>query len=125
MTKTIVTLGDLNSSVVYGSTGGYTPSGKDCATWSCNDLRTITATAGEIMVLLSKSKDMEIHLIGTLLSKRKNCLRILDQTKDFPCLDEAIQCLDDTGILNLMHWEWLGSDRIFLVYGPGYSIKTL
>jgi|GEM_PF-2810865 len=50
MTKINSTRGNLNPSV-NDSTRGYTPSGKDCATWSCNDLRTITATAGEIMVI--------------------------------------------------------------------------
>ncbi len=124
MTETNTTLGNLNPAV-NGSTGGYTPSGKDYATRSCKDLRTITATASEIMALLSKSKDLEIQLIGTLLSSRYNCLTILDQTRDYPCLDEVIRRLDDSGILNLKHWEWLGADRIFLVYGLGYSITTL
>ena len=125
MIDTIVTLGDLNSSVVYGPTGGCLPSGNDCTTPSCKDRRTITATAGEILELLSKSKDMEVQLIGTLSLSRYNCLTILDHTGDFPCLDEVIRRLDDSGILNLKHWEWLGADRIFLVYGPGDVITTL
>ena len=100
-------------------------SGNDCAMWSCNDLRTIIATAGKVLGLLGKSKDMDIQLIGTLSSSQDNYLKILDHTGDFPCLDEVIRRLDDSGILNLKHWEWLGADRVFLVYGPGDAITTL
>ena len=124
MIKTNMTPRNLNPSV-YGPPGGYPPSGKDCVTRSCKDLRTIAATASEILEILSKSEGMEIQLIGTLSSSGYNCLKILDGTGDFPYLDEMIRRLDDSGILDLKHWEWLGTDRVFLVYGLGDSITTL
>ena len=92
---------------------------------SCRDQRTITATAGKFLELLSNCKSMEVQMIGTLSSSGSNHLTILDHTGDFPCLDEAIRCLDSSGILDLKHWERLGPDRIFLVYGPGDSIQPL
>jgi hypothetical protein len=125
MTEIDVTSGDLNSSLVYGPTGGYLPLGKDCAMRSCNDLRTITATAGKVLGLLGKSKDIEIQLIGTLSSSQDNYLKILDHTGDFPCLDEVIRRLDNTEIIDLKHWEWLDQDHVYLVYGPGDGITTL
>jgi hypothetical protein len=67
---------------------------------------------------------MEIQLIGTLSSSQDNYLKILDHTGDFPCLDEAIRRLDNSGILDLKHWE-RGSSGVFLVYGPGDGITTL
>ncbi|MDD3524298.1 MAG: hypothetical protein PHQ41_06340 [Candidatus Cloacimonetes bacterium] len=122
MIDTIATLEDLKSSLVYGSTGGYLPSGKDCTMRSCNDLRTIIATASEVLELMSKSKGMEVQLIGTLSSSRNNCLTILDQTEDFPYLDEVIRRLDNSEIIDLKHWEWLDSDHIFFTYGLGEGI---
>ena len=118
------TAGKLNLAV-YGLTGGYPQSGKDSATRSCKDLRTITATAGEILELMSKSDGMVIQLIGKLSSSGYKCMTIYGRTEDFPCLDEAIRHLDSSGIIDLKHWERIGMDSVFLVYGPGDSITTL
>lgn len=125
MINIIATLGDLKSSLVYGPTGGYLPSGKDCMTRSCNGLSTIIATASEVLELLARSEVMEIQLIGTLSSSRDNCLMILDHTGDFPCLDEVIRRLDNSEIIDLKHWERLDLDHVYLVYGPGDGITTL
>jgi len=125
MIDTIATLGDLKSSLVYDPTEGYLPSGKDCIMRSCNGLRTIIATEGEVLELLAKSEGMEIQLIGTLSSSRDNYLTILDHTVDFPCLDEVIRRLDNSGIIDLKHWERLDPNHVFLVYGPGDRITTL
>ena len=124
MTKTNTTLGNLNPAV-NGPTGGCLPSGNDCTTWFCNDLRTIIATAGKVLELLAKNKDMEIQLIGTLSSSRDNYLTILDHTGDFPCLDEVIRRLDNSEIIDFKHWERLDPNHVFLVYGPGDRITTL
>jgi MtN3 and saliva related transmembrane protein len=118
------TAGKLNLAV-YGSTGGRPPSGNDCETQSCKDIRTITATAGEILEFLSKSESMEIQLIGKLSSSGYKCMTIYGRTEDFPHLDEAIRHLDSSGIIDLKHWERVGTDSVFLVYGPGDSITTL
>jgi MtN3 and saliva related transmembrane protein len=116
--------GKLNIAV-YGSNGGYPQSEEDYATRSCRDLRIITATAGEILELLSKSEGMEIQLIGKLSSSGYKCMTIYGRNEDIPCLDEAIRHLDRSGVIDLKHWERVGTDSVFLVYGPGDSIITL
>ena len=97
--------------------------GNDCAMRSCNDLRTIIATAGKVLGLLAKSKCMEIKVIGTLSSSQDNYMTILDHTGDFPCLDEVIRRLDNLEIIDLKHWE-RGPGDVFLIYGPGEGITT-
>ncbi len=110
---------------VCGSNGDSPQSEKDYATRSCKDLRTITATAGEILELLSKSEGMEIQLIGKLSSSGYKCMTIYGRSEDVPCLDEAIRHLDSSGIIDLKHWERVGTDSVFLVYGPDDNIITL
>jgi MtN3 and saliva related transmembrane protein len=118
------TAGKLNLAV-YGSTRGNPKSEKDYAMRSCRDLRTITATAGEILELLSKSEGMEIQLIGKISSSGYKCMTIYGRNEDIPCLDEAIRHLDSSGIIDLKHWERVGTDSVLLVYGTGDSITTL
>lgn len=74
---------------------------------------------------MSKSKGMKVQLIGMLSSSLDNCLTILDQTEDFPYLEEVIRRLDNSEIIDLKHWEWLDPDHVFLAYGLGEGITTL
>lgn len=111
---------------VYGPTGGYAQS-EDHATSSAAglvSLRTITATAGYILKLLSESKDMEIQLIGDLSSSGPDCMTIVDHSGELPGLDETIRRLDNSEIIELKHWERRGGG-VSLVYGPGDGLKSL
>jgi hypothetical protein len=111
---------------VYGPTGGYTPDG-DHATSAAIDqvsLRTITATAGDILKLISESKDMELLMKGDLSSSGPNCMTVFDHSGELLCLDETIRCLDNSEIIELKHWERFG-DSVFLIYGLGNGIKPV
>jgi len=88
-------------------------------------IRITTATAGEILEILSENKDMELPLIGNLPSSGSDCLTILDHSGEFPCLDEAIRYLENTEIIELKQWKQLAPDRVFLVYGLGDGMKIL
>jgi len=125
MQSRTVTAEDKNPAV-YGPTGGYAQSGDHATSAAAGlvSLRTITATAGHILKLLSESKDMEIQLIGDLSSSGPNCMTIVDHSRELPGLDETIRRLDNSEIIELKHWERCGGG-IFLTYGPGDGLKSL
>ena len=125
MQNRTTTVGDKNPAV-YGLSREYTLSGDHATSGAIGhvSLRTITATAGDILKLLSKSKDMEILLIGDLSSSGSNCMTVFDHTGELPCLDETIRLLDNSEIIDLKHWEQFG-DCVFLIYGLGSGMKTL
>ncbi|NPV61503.1 MAG: hypothetical protein HPY61_02555 [Methanotrichaceae archaeon] len=81
------------------------------------DKQTITATAGELLKLISGSGDMELKLIGNLSSSGSDCLEVLDYSGELLNLDDAIRYLDNSEIIELKEWKYLTQDYIFLVYG--------
>jgi hypothetical protein len=111
---------------VYGLTGGCTPAGDHATSAAIGpaSLRTITATAGDILKLLSESKNMELLLIGDLSSSGPDCMTVFDRSGELPCLDETIRRLDNSEIIELKHWERFG-DCVFLTYGLGDGIETV
>jgi hypothetical protein len=119
------TAGDKNTAV-YGPAGDYAPTGDHATSDAIGrvSLRTITATAGNILKLLSESKDLELLLRGNLSSSDPNCMTVFDHSGELLYLDETIRRLDNSEIIELKHWERFG-DNVFLIYGLGDGIKIL
>jgi len=126
MLKNPTTTRDLNS-VVNDTSGSFAllmEQATSVATGQVS-IRITTATAGEILELLSENKDMELPLIGNLSLSSSDCLTILDYSGELLCLDEAIRYLENAEIIELKQWKQLAPDRVFLVYGLGDGIKML
>ena len=126
MTKDPTTMRDLNP-VVNGPSVSFAPlvgQATSVATGPVS-LRTTTATAGEILELLSENKDMALQMMGNLSSSSPDCLTILDYSGKLAFLDEAIRYLENSQIIELRQWKRLAPDRVFLVYGLGDGIRTL
>jgi hypothetical protein len=126
MTTRLDTTRDLNP-VVNDTSGSCFPLVDQAAPAATGQvsIRTITATAGEILERLSENKNLELPLIGNLSSSSLDCLTLLDHSGELPSLDEAIRHLENSGIIELKEWTQLAPDLVLLVYGLGDGMKKL